>query len=82
MGNAVEFKPEHGAFSVVAKRRGVSRQAVQQAYNQGKNATLMTEVVKASIQIKKDQAAQWQKYAKTLRKAKEIADAVSSGIEE
>lgn len=43
--NGVPYKPKHGTLAAIAEKRGVSRQAVQQAYQKG-----VPEIVAAVIE--------------------------------
>lgn len=77
MGNAVEYKPPHGAFALAAKRMNRHRQSVERAYKNGV-AAVMVEVAKAAFDIEKKEAEDRRKYRSIIKQAAEIANDVNN----
>ena len=77
MGNAVEFKPERGAFKLAAERLGKHRQQVERAFKQRKNAGIMAAVAKASLDIKERNARAMRQYQDTVNKHTKLAEEVA-----
>lgn len=81
MSNAKKFIPINGAFTLAAKRLGVTPQYVAQCWKAGGPLRVIDAVIKASMEIAKRKREERREYAAMIRKAAQLADEVNGLIE-
>lgn len=64
--NGFEYTPERGSFAAVAQMRGVTRQAVKQAFDRGV-LDIIEAVIKYDLEQRRKRDEQLQRIAKSIQ---------------